>query len=207
MKIKFFLASAIFALSAQVYAAPFNYVQNGSFETPVVGSNTWDTFYGNVGGWQTGDNGLEIRNNVAGAAYDGVQFAELDTTANSSIYQTFDNLAAGKTYQLSFAYSPRENVAEASNGIDVMWNGSSVTSLTQSGIGNNGNVWMVYTFDVTATGKDILGFDASGTSDSYGGSLDAVSLSAVPVPAAAFMFAPALLGFLGFRRKMKNTTA
>ena len=30
-----------------------------------------------------------------------------------------------------------------------------------------------------------------------------VSVSPVPVPAAAFMFAPALLGFLGFRRKLR----
>jgi len=29
-------------------------------------------------------------------------------------------------------------------------------------------------------------------------------ISAVPVPAAAFMFAPALLGFMGLRRKAKN---
>ncbi len=29
------------------------------------------------------------------------------------------------------------------------------------------------------------------------------NVSAVPVPAAAFMFAPALLGFLGFRRKVR----
>lgn len=33
----------------------------------------------------------------------------------------------------------------------------------------------------------------------------AQSPSAVPVPAAAFMFAPALLGFLGMRRKAKNS--
>jgi len=32
-------------------------------------------------------------------------------------------------------------------------------------------------------------------------------ISAVPVPAAVFMFAPALLGFLGLRRKAKNTVA
>jgi hypothetical protein len=30
------------------------------------------------------------------------------------------------------------------------------------------------------------------------------AVSAVPVPAAVFMFAPALLGFLGFRRKLKS---
>ena len=31
--------------------------------------------------------------------------------------------------------------------------------------------------------------------------------NAVPVPAAAFLFAPALLGFIGLRRKAKNTVA
>lgn len=32
-------------------------------------------------------------------------------------------------------------------------------------------------------------------------------VGAVPIPAAAFLFAPALLGFLGLRRKAKNTVA
>lgn len=32
-------------------------------------------------------------------------------------------------------------------------------------------------------------------------------VSAVPVPAAAFLFAPALLGFMGLRRKAKSTLA
>lgn len=31
----------------------------------------------------------------------------------------------------------------------------------------------------------------------------AVSPSAVPIPAAALLFGPALLGFIGFRRKLK----
>lgn len=33
------------------------------------------------------------------------------------------------------------------------------------------------------------------------------NVSAVPIPAAAFLFAPALLGFMGLRRKAKNTVA
>lgn len=33
------------------------------------------------------------------------------------------------------------------------------------------------------------------------------AVSAVPIPAAAFLFAPALLGFMGLRRKAKNTVA
>jgi hypothetical protein len=34
-----------------------------------------------------------------------------------------------------------------------------------------------------------------------------ITASAVPLPAAAFLFAPALLGFIGLRRKAKNTVA
>ena len=51
--------------------------------------------------------------------------------------------------------------------------------------------------------RDILGANPT----SYGHSSFAVSPSAVPVPAAAILFAPALLGFLGLRRKAKNSVA
>jgi len=34
-----------------------------------------------------------------------------------------------------------------------------------------------------------------------------LTVSAVPIPAAAFLFAPALLGFMGLRRKAKNSIA
>jgi MSHA biogenesis protein MshQ len=42
--------------------------------------------------------------------------------------------------------------------------------------------------------------------DDFGGPIFA-SVTAVPVPAAAFLFAPALLGFMGLRRKAKNSVA
>lgn len=59
--------------------------------------------------------------------------------------------------------------------------------------------------------NDLLGFavDSGATPDSQfddSGSFlvrDSISVSAVPVPAAVFMFLPALLGFLGLRRKMR----
>lgn len=37
--------------------------------------------------------------------------------------------------------------------------------------------------------------------------IELTNVSAVPVPAAAFLFAPALLGFMGLRRRAKNTVA
>lgn len=43
----------------------------------------------------------------------------------------------------------------------------------------------------------------------YGDNIGGMSLnvSAVPIPAAAFLFAPALLGFMGLRRKAQKTVA
>jgi hypothetical protein len=49
--------------------------------------------------------------------------------------------------------------------------------------------------------KTILEFKAIGTSESYDVSLDAVSVNAIPIPTASFIFAPALLGFIVLRRK------
>ncbi|MBL4900072.1 MAG: spondin domain-containing protein [Colwellia sp.] len=54
------------------------------------------------------------------------------------------------------------------------------------------------------------GIDTSRFNFARGASIATIELtnvSAVPVPAAAFMFAPALLGFLGLRRKAKNSVA
>ena len=45
----------------------------------------------------------------------------------------------------------------------------------------------------------------SNYNDNTGGM--SLNVSAVPIPAAAFLFAPALLGFMGLRRKAKNTVA
>lgn len=56
-----------------------------------------------------------------------------------------------------------------------------------------------------AAGTIIVGFgDGLGDSD-YDDII--VALNPVPVPAAAFLFAPALMGFMGLRRKAKKTVA
>jgi hypothetical protein len=204
MKNKLFIATALLALSTQVNAAGVNLVVNGSFENPNVPTGTWSV-HNAVTGWSTSGPGIEIRDNVAGTAYAGDQFAELDshyaTNTNSHIYQTLATTVA-QSYLLSFAYSPRINQPEHTNGISVLWNGTLIDSVSATGGGSHD--WKVFEYIVAGTGQDILEFAAIGTDDSLGGSLDAVSVSAVPVPAAAFLFAPALLGFMGLRRRAKN---
>lgn len=60
-------------------------------------------------------------------------------------------------------------------------------------------------------GTIIVGFNDNGLSlgdADYDDIIIALQpMSAVPIPAAAFLFAPALLGFMGLRRKAKNSEA
>jgi hypothetical protein len=45
---------------------------------------------GSITGWTFGSYGVEVRNDVAGAAHDGNNFIELDTTRNAWIRQTIN---------------------------------------------------------------------------------------------------------------------
>lgn len=61
---------------------------------------------------------------------------------------------------------------------------------------------------ILAKGTLIVGFNDNGLGLGDGDFDDIiVALQPVPVPAALFLFAPALLGFLGLRRKSKQTIA
>jgi hypothetical protein len=108
-------------------------------------------------------------------------------------------------YELSFWYSPRINRTDATdNGISAFWNGAQQGSTpTAQGVGQAANDWVLYKFLVTGTGNDTLKFAATGNSNSYGGNIDNVALSAVPLPGAALLFASSLLGFIGASRRRK----
>lgn len=206
--------SLVLALSAMALHtdASASLVRNGSFEdvSPAAGiqsqpAGTW-SIYGSIDGWTTTSGpGIEVRNNVAGAASSGNQFVELDSTANTSMAQTILT-SLGAFYNLTFDYSPRMSVAAGSNGIDVLWNGTVLNALpiSASGLGLPGHAWTSFSFDVVGTGNDVLSFRAVGTSDSYGGSLDNVQLVAdldnallVPEPSQLATFLAALAALAG----------
>ncbi len=171
-------------------------VVNGNFEANRI-SNGQAIKFQNLLGWTGGDNGIELRYNVAGTASAGKNFVELDTDQNSSMWQNIDTVA-GQHYTLSFDFMNRPETGSESNGLQVFWNGVSV------GTYNDKNKWFTQTIDVVGAGAATkLTFAAIGASDGVGSSLDKVSLiSAVPEPETYGMLL-AGLGLLGFVARRK----
>jgi hypothetical protein len=223
------------AAQAGTSPSPINLIQNGSFESPAINNGSWTVVPGKnyrsadntknatkyMLDWDTDlTSGVEVRRNVAGVAQDGLNFIELDSHFGHFNSATFDNNSGanstnswisqsvdtddGQIYHLSYYYSPRGGVASDSNGIDVYWNTLKLKGNT--GFSASGHVWQRWEFDVEGTGTDTLKFAAFGTADTYGGSLDDVSLvAAVPEPEtyALMMAGLGAVAFMARRRRPK----
>ena len=155
---------------------------NGNFEANAIGAGSW-TILPTLTGWTGGPLGIELRNGVSGTAKAGKHYVELDTTGNSAMWQDVDT-DEGQYYFVTGWYSPRAGVAADSNDIQVFWNTTLLGTLSGSGIGKSDHDWKAFSFGVfgTAATTDRLRFAAAGRSDSLGGSLDQIALTAVPEP-------------------------
>jgi hypothetical protein len=76
------ILAAVLAAPLFAHADVINLVSNGGFEATDQGNGSWN-IYSNLPGWDGGVAGIELRNNVAGTAFEGKNFVELDTTRNS----------------------------------------------------------------------------------------------------------------------------
>src|SRR5438093_896075 len=79
-------------------------------------NGSWAVF-AHLPGWTTSSGpGIEVQNNVAGGAFEGAQFVELDSHAASSMFQDV-RTTPGSDYELRVAYSPRPGTGPDDNKI------------------------------------------------------------------------------------------
>ncbi len=182
MKLTHALCAA--ALAAMPLASQAqNLVTNGSFEQDTPAIDYW-TITPTLIGW-TGAPDIELRNNYDGTAQDGANFVELDTYANSAMSQV---IHATGLVELTFWYAARPNVPAGSNDLSFSFGKLSGTLL--QGVAGGGTIeWIKYTgiADLGTSGSATLTFTALGTSDMSGGSLDNISVTAVPEPETVAM--------------------
>jgi hypothetical protein len=176
-----------------------NIVVNGGFENPAVPTGSF-TLFPAIPGWTLASGpSIEIQNHAAGSPFEGQQLLELDSDANSSVYQ--DLVTTPISYTLSFAFSPRPGVAV--NSMQVFWNGSLLDTLNASGTGLSDTQWTTHAYTVTATGSTTrVQFTGIGPSDSFGEYLDNVMVSNVPEPASLLTVAAGLL-LVAYRAKRR----
>jgi hypothetical protein len=201
------LCTTVAICSVASAASAGNLVTNGGFENPDVAAGTWSYFGGanDVPGWTPLDGStIEIRDNKVGTAYEGDQFAEIDSH-NYDKQKTvgfFQNIVTeiGKKYKLSFAYGPREqNNVNGDNLLKVLF-GSIDENLDA---GNNGEGWKGFSQTITATeATTTLQFELLGKYDTLGANIDAVHVTAVPEPLSLLgLAAIGSVGAVGVVRK------
>jgi hypothetical protein len=220
-----------FAVPASTPVSSVNLLVNGSFEdTTLVGTSQnqltsgWGT-YSQINGWSATPNGkIEVQRGVAGTPYAGFNLVELDSdnydktkfSANNplGLYQDVATVA-GKSYTLSFAYSPRPGIAAVENVFDVLVGdntnvGNILKTTISDGAGGANTVWSMFSTTFTANNAlSRIQFNYKGSLDTFGAYIDDVKLvntSPADVPEPNAMAGIAVVGLGLVFVKKRNTS-
>ena len=171
-----------------------NLIQNGSFENVTYTNSSSGRgrhhhrhhHSAELTGWQTSDGpGPDVKSSSWWTkSAEGRRHIELDGSGardtNSSIFQDVPTSGTGK-FSVSFQYSPPPYSRADSNGIEVIWNGVVIDTIT----GNGGRTvdWQTFTYELEGVGDTTrLEFRAVGRDDGRGGLLDDINVTAIAPP-------------------------
>lgn len=208
---KTILAALALALAAGTAQAAT--VANGSFEDPGTFLGQYQTINtgGTIGAWTVDQGSVDLIRTYWQA---GAGSYSLDMAGNGPavISQTLSGLTAGGLYSLSFLFSGNPDVGGGARKMDALIDGLTVGSVVfdTNAVGNTLSAmgWVQATFTFVAPGASVvLGFSSlnNGTGP-WGPALDAVSVAAVPVPAAAPLLLLALGGLGMMARKRRRAS-
>ena len=188
------VAAAVFGIAGSAQAATVVFFSTFNGLQPL---NTWSVVQSADGWTTTSGPGIELQNRVAGnpntAALNDV-FVELDShygpsgQNNSSMSRQITNAGS---YLLEFLYSPRPGVSLQSNGIGVFLNNVQIPPTFEQA-GGSQTSWSLKTIEFYAAANSTLTFSALGTSETLGGYVDDIKLTAVPEPSTWAMM---IMGF------------
>ena len=183
------------------------FVNNGNGFMPIAPGGTTIT------GWTVGGpgDGVDWLITPSFAADIGTHSVDLEHLTNSSI-STVIPTVTGQVYELTFGAAavdifsgsfPGDNLGKVSAGslLDQAF-AAEFSSQTSN------QVYTQFSFLFTALDSTTsVEFMATGPDTAYGPVLDSVSVSAVPLPAAIWLFGSGLIGLIGMRRKSSKITA
>lgn len=215
---------AIPVLPGPVLSSPVSELLNGSFEAPGYSTRSYHIVSeSQVPAWQTtaSDGMIEIwSNNFLGVqSFEGNQHVELNANRVGTLYQTTSAVKVGKALDFKFAHRGRSGtdvmrLTITDLGSDNVFGTHDDQSIFSKQYSTGNTEWVQYTNagedSILSLGNAMRFSYASILSaggNSYGKFLDDVSfrvnsdVSAVPVPAAFWMFGSGLLGFIGIRKK------
>lgn len=225
MTLKSILVITLASLACVSFNTNANLIRNASFEgvpdartgqgilpSEWVIANVSPDTYSNDGSY-----GLlpSVNGNFTGVkAYDGIRWVAGWSSAGQERFGQVltDNLITGVTYTMSvFMHQAVRSDLNHPGGYEVyLTNISSDTPVSGEYLGFLGQTssvaegWQEYSFSVIATAEmsalSFLMFAPVSDISAYPG-LDSVSLNAVPVPAAVWLFASGLLAFVGLTRR------
>lgn len=210
----------ILILVASSPSANANLITNSSFEVPAPPNGGYTTFAGgsnSLNGWSVLGNGiLSISTaysepGITFPAEDGVASVDLTAYGNTGLANGVSQsipTVIGQSYEVSFYVGRGHSVFNGSyltpSSVDLSINGGSRVSYTNNNVSTGTVNWTQFTaiFAASSTSTNIAFFN--GTTSNYFAGLDNVQVSAVPVPAAVWLFGSGVTVLVSWGRKRRR---